>query len=107
AVPAARALCGRRAFALVMAVTLAGNVALITRMFRPLWPDQVRVALGRMTPAAFLDKYADRWVFWHQANPVVTPNGRAVLLEKIPHPYFIDVPFAMLSYLEQGMVDYR
>lgn len=107
ATPAARALCGRRAFAAIVAISIAGNLALITRMFRPMWPDQVRVALGRMTPEAFLGKFADRWVFWHQANDSVPADGRVVILEKIPHPYYIDRPFAMLSYLEQGLVDYR
>lgn len=107
AVPAARALCGRRVFAAVVAVTIAGNVVLITRMFRPLWPDQVRVALGRLDPDTFRGRFADRWVFWHQANPMIPRDGRAVVLEKIPHPYYIDVPFVLLSYLEQGMVDYR
>jgi 4-amino-4-deoxy-L-arabinose transferase-like glycosyltransferase len=107
ATPAARALCGRRVFAAVVALTIAGNLVLITRMFRPMWPDQVRVALGRMAPDAFLGKFADRWVFWHQANDQVPATGRVVVLEKIPHPYYIDRPFALLSYLEQGLVDYR
>jgi hypothetical protein len=106
-VPAARALCGRRVFAAVIAITLASNIGLITRMFRPMWPDQVKTAFGRMTPDDFRAKYADRWVFWHQANPLIPKDGKVVVLEKIPHPYYIDRPFAMLSYLEQGMVDYR
>jgi hypothetical protein len=29
------------------------------------------------------------------------------VLEKIAHPYYIDRPFVLLSYLEQGMVDFR
>ena len=50
ATPAARALCGRHLFAAVVALTVAGNLALISRMLKPMWPDQVRVALGRMKP---------------------------------------------------------
>src|SRR5262249_11561330 len=30
-----------------------------------------------------------------------------IVLEKIPHPYYIDRRFVLLSYLEQGLVDYR
>ena len=107
ATPAARALCGRRVFAVVVACTVAGNLLLISRMLRPMWPDQVRVALGRMTPGAFLDKYSERYVFWHQANPAIPDSGRVLVLEKIPHPYYIERPFVLLSYLEQGLVDYR
>jgi hypothetical protein len=107
ATPAARALCGRRLFAAVVALTVAGNVALISRMLRPMWPDQVRVALGRMAPDAFLARYSERYVFWRQANAVVPASGRVLVFEKIPHPYYIERPFALLSYLEQGLVDYR
>jgi len=104
---AARALCGRRLFAVVVACTVAGNLLLISRMLRPMWPDQVRVALGRMAPGAFLDKYSERYVFWHQANRAIPESGRVLVLEKIPHPYYIERPFVLLSYLEQGLVDYR
>jgi hypothetical protein len=107
ATPAARALCGRRLLAAVVAFTVAGNLALISRMLRPMWPDQVRVALGRMSPDAFLAAYSDRYVFWHRANETIPPSGRVVVLEKIPHPYYIERPFVLLSYLEQGLVDYR
>ena len=107
AIPAARALCGRRVFAVALGLTLAGNLALLTRMQRAMWFDQVRVALGRMTADAFLARYEDRWVFWQQANRAIPPVGRVVVLEKIPHPYYIERPFVLLSYLEQGLVDYR
>src|SRR5204863_6913663 len=30
-----------------------------------------------------------------------------VVLEKIPHPYYIERPFVLLSYMQQGLVDYR
>jgi hypothetical protein len=105
--PAARALCGRRLFWLVVAVTVGGNLVLVSRMLRPMWPDQVRVALGRLSPEVFLSRYSDRYVFWHQANKVIPATGRVLVFEKIPHPYFIDRPFVLMSYLEQGMVDYR
>jgi hypothetical protein len=104
---AAPALCGRRIFAVVVACTVAGNLLLISRMLRPMWPDQVRVALGRMAPGAFLDKYSERYVFWRQANRAIPDSGRVIVLEKIPHPYYIERPFVLLSYLEQGLVDYR
>jgi dolichyl-phosphate-mannose-protein mannosyltransferase len=107
AVPAARVLCGRRLFAVVVALTLAGNLVLITRLTRAMWFDQVRVALGRMKPETFLARYENRWVFWHQANGVIPPTGRVVVLEKIPHPYYIERPFVLLSYMQQGLVDYR
>ncbi len=107
ATAAARALSGRHLFAVVVALTVAGNLVLISRMLRPMWPDQVRVALGRMTPDDFLARYSERYVFWHQANQVVPESGRVLVFEKIPHPYYIERPFVLLSYLEQGLVDYR
>jgi len=103
----AEGLAGARVFPLIVALTLASNVTLISRLLRPMWPDQVRVALGRLDPNTFLGRYSDRFVFWHEANRAVPPDGRIVVLEKIPHPYYIDRPFVLLSYLEQGMVDYR
>ncbi len=104
---AALALCGRRVFLAVVAVTIVGNIALTTRMLRPMWPDQVRVALGRLDPETFLARYSNRYVFWRQANAAVPETGRVVVFEKIPHPYYIERPFVLLSYLEQGLVDYR
>jgi hypothetical protein len=87
---------------------VAGNLALIAlRLARPMWPDQVRVALGRMDDATFLRRYSPRWVFWNEANAAIPADGRVVVLEKIPHPYYIERPFVLLSYLEQGLVDYR
>jgi hypothetical protein len=107
ATPAARALCGRRLFPLVVAFTVAGNLVLISRMLKPMWPDQVRVALGQLRPEVFLARYSDRYVFWREANRAIPDSGRVVVLEKIPHPYYIERPFVLLSYLEQGLVDYR
>jgi hypothetical protein len=103
----ARALLGRRWLPWLVAATVLGNVALTTRLLRPMWPDQVRVAAGRLSPDTFLARYSDRWVFWKEANRAVPASGRVAVLEKIPHPYYIDRPFVLLSYLEQGMVDFR
>jgi hypothetical protein len=30
-----------------------------------------------------------------------------LVLEKVPHPYYIERPFVLGSYLEQGLLDYR
>jgi hypothetical protein len=106
-VPAARALLGRRAFAVAVALTVAGNLALTSRLLQPLWPDQARVVLGRLTPDAFLRRYSPRFAFWERANLAVPSSGRVIVLEKIPHPYYIDRPFVLASYLEQGMIDYH
>src|SRR5438034_1375273 len=71
AVPAARALLPRRLFTAVVALTLAGNLALTTRLLQPLWPDQVRVATGRLAPAEFLRRHSERFAFWARANAEV------------------------------------
>jgi hypothetical protein len=107
AVPAARVLLGRRLFAAAIALTVAGNVALTTRLLRPLWPDQVRVATGRLAPDEFLRRHSPRFAFWERANAEVPAGGLVLVLEKIPHPYYIERPFVLASYLEQGMLDYR
>jgi 4-amino-4-deoxy-L-arabinose transferase-like glycosyltransferase len=103
----AMALAGRRILPWVVGLTVLGNVALTTRMLRPMWPDQVRVAFHRLSPDTFLARYSERWLFWHEANRAVPATGRVAVLEKIPHPYYIDRPFVLLSYLEQGLVDFR
>jgi len=107
AVPAASMLLGRRLAAVVVAVTIAGNLALIGRYLGTLWPDQVRVAAGRLAPDEFLRRYSSRYAFWERANGAVPPSGRVLVLEKIPHPYYIERPFVLASYLEQGLIDYR
>ncbi len=107
AVPAARALLPRRLFAAAVALTLAGNLALTTRLLQPLWPDQVRVATGRLAPAEFLRRHSERFAFWERANAEVPAAGLVLVLEKIPHPYYIERPFVLGSYLEQGLLDYR
>ncbi len=107
AMAAARALLGARGLLAVLVLTVAGNLALTTRLFRPLWPDQVRVALGRLAPDAFLRRHSSLYAFWERANAAVPSTGRILVLEKVPHPYYIERPFVLASYLEQGMIDYR
>jgi hypothetical protein len=106
-VPAARELLGRRVFLVVVALTILGNLALTTRLLQPLWADQGRVALGRLDPAEFLRRHSPRYAFWEQANAAVPESGKILVLEKIPHPYYIERPFVLGSYLEQGLIDYR
>jgi hypothetical protein len=106
-VPAAQALLGRRGFAWLVAVAVIGNVALATRLLEPLWPDQARVALGRLDAREFLRRHSDRYSFWERANAAIPSTGRVLVLEKIPHPYYIERPFVLGSYLEQGLLDYR
>jgi hypothetical protein len=107
AVPAAAALAGRRVFPLVVALTVAGNLAVTSRLLRPLWPDQARVAIGRLQPAEFLRRHSEAFAFWERANAAIPPEGRVLVLEKIPHPYYIERPFVLASYLEQDALDYR
>jgi len=107
AVPAAYALLGRRAFPVLVGLAVLGNVALVGRLLHPLWPDQLRVAVGRLDPHEFLRRYSDRYEFWERANAAVGPTDRVLVLEKIPHPYYIERPFVLASYLEQGLLDYR
>ncbi len=107
AVPAAQLVCGRRLAAALFTLTIASNLALSAVLLRPMWADQVRVSVGRMSPDEFLRKYSDRYRFWEKANAAIPPDGRVAVLEKIPHPYYIERPFILLSYLEQGLVDYR
>jgi hypothetical protein len=107
AVPAARALLGARLFVGVLVLTVAGNLALTGRLLEPMWPDQLRVAAGRMEPEAFLRRWSRRYAFWERANTAIPETGRVLVLEKIPHPYYIERPFVLASYLEQGLIDYR
>src|SRR5262249_12505139 len=106
-VPAARQLLGRRLFLAVIAVTFAGHLLLTTRLLQPLWADQGRVVLGRLSPDDFLRRYSPRFAFWERANASVPGDGKVLVLEKIPHPYYITRPFVLGSYLEQGLIDYR
>jgi hypothetical protein len=102
----ARALGGRW-FPVVVACTLAGHLAVASRLALPLLPDQLRVVTGGLSPQAYLQRHSDRYGFWQRACPVIGTTGLVMVLEKIPHPYFIDCPFVLASYLEQAMIDYR
>ena len=106
ALAGAQALFGRRGFVAVLGLTIVGNLALTTKLLT-MWPDQVRVLTGRMSTPDFMRKYSSRWTFWDAANPIVGATGRVLVLEKIIHPYYIETPFLMASFLEQGWLDYR
>ena len=106
-VPAARTLLRPRLFAAAVACTIAGNLVLTTRLLPPLWADQVRVATGRLSSDAFLRRHSTRFAFWEEANAAIPADGHVLVLEKVPHPYYIDRAFVLGSYLEQGLVDYR
>jgi hypothetical protein len=90
-----------------MVITIAGDLVLTSRLLHPLWTDQVRVAIGRLEPAEFLRRHSARFAFWERANAAVEPSGLVLVLEKVPQPYYIERPFVLASYLEQGMLDYR
>lgn len=106
-VPAAVALCGRALAAVVLAASLVANVATASAIDRRLWIDQVRTSVGAMSSDAFLRTHSPRFRFWERANAAIPPTGRVALLETTPHPYWVAHPFVLLSYLEQGLVDYR
>src|SRR5207244_6088251 len=107
ALAAVRALVPRRLFAAIVVLTVAGNLAVTSRLLRPLWADQVRVAVGRLAPDEFLRRHSPLFGFWERANAEVPASGLVLLLEKSPHPYYIERPFVLGSYLEQDMIDYR
>jgi len=107
AVAGCRALCGERGLRLVAALTIGGNLVLTSTIMRAAWADQVRVAFGVLDDEAYLRKHSDRFVFWERANAAIPAEGRVAVLAKIPHPYEIERPFVLLSFLEQGMFDYR
>jgi hypothetical protein len=107
AVAGCQALCGERGLRLVAAFTIAGNLVLTATLMRSAWPDQLRVALGRLDDEAYLRRHSDRFAFWERANAAIPADGRVAVLAKIPHPYDIERPFVLLSFLEQGLFDYR
>ena len=107
AMPGARALLGRRLVLVTIVLTITGNLAVTSRMLSPMWRDQVRVATGRMSRVKFLRRNESRYVFWEHANETVPQAGRILVLEKIPHPYYVERPYVLASYLEQGLIDYR
>jgi hypothetical protein len=106
AVAGARALRGAW-FAGVIALTLVGHLAMMGRLARPLLPDQLRLVAGTLTRTQYLERHSERARFWRRACPMVGTAGKVIVLEKIPHPYFIDCSFVLASYLEQALIDYR
>jgi hypothetical protein len=106
-VPAAARVTGPRGLTVVLALTIAGNLAVTSRLMRELWRDQVRVAVGRLDPHEFLRTHSDDYAFWERANAAVPAAGRVLVLEKVPHPYYIERPYVLASYLEQNVIDYR
>jgi hypothetical protein len=105
-VAGARALGGRW-FPAVIAATLVGQLAVTSRLVVGEFPDRLRTVTGQMTREAFLERHSARFRFWRRACPVVGTAGLVMVLEKIPHPYFIECPFVLASYLEQARIDYR
>src|SRR5262249_41126187 len=51
--------------------------------------------------------HSPSYTFWEQANDEIGPAAVVLVLEKVPHPYYIAAPFVLGSYLEQGLLDYR
>jgi hypothetical protein len=107
AVPAVAALCGGRLAAVIVAAALIANVATAANVDRQMWLDQVRTSVGLTSPDAFLRAWSPRYRFWARANAAIPVDGTVGVLEKSPRPYYIERPFVLLSYLEQGLVDYR
>lgn len=100
-------LAGRRIAATVVAVTVAGHLVVTARLAMSRFPDDLRVAIGALDRTAYLERHSPRFRFWRRANLLVPPGGLVLVLGKIPHPYFIDRPFVLGSYLEQTRLDYR
>jgi 4-amino-4-deoxy-L-arabinose transferase-like glycosyltransferase len=107
AVPAAREVLGPRLLAVVVALSVAGNLAVTSRLLGPRWRDQVRVAFGRLDARTFLRTHSEDFAFWERANAALPPAERVLVLEKVPQPYYIGRPFVLASYLEQNVIDYR
>jgi 4-amino-4-deoxy-L-arabinose transferase-like glycosyltransferase len=107
ALPAAREVLGPRVLAGVVALTVAGNLAVTSRLLGPRWRDQVRVAVGRLDARVFLRTHSEDFAFWERANAALPPTESVLVLEKIPQPYYIERPYVLASYLEQNMIDYR
>jgi hypothetical protein len=96
-----------RWFGPLVAVTLAGHLAVTARLIWPEFPHQVRAAVGLVSRDEFLAAESARYRFWRRACSVIGTRGLAFVLEKIPHPYFMECPVVLASYLEQQLVDYR
>jgi hypothetical protein len=106
AVAGAGALAGKW-FGPLVAITLAGHLAVTGRLALPEYGQQMRATLGLLSREQYLTRESDRYRFWHRACSMIGTRGLALVLEKIPHPYFMECPFVLASYLEQQLVDYR
>jgi hypothetical protein len=100
-------LFDRRLVAAIVGVTVLGQLALTARVALPTFPDELSVAIGATTRATFLARHSGRYRFWRAVDAVLPPAAGVLVLGKIPHPYFIDRPFVLGSYLEQVAIDYR
>lgn len=105
-VAGARAISGRW-FGAIVAVTLLGQLVVTSRLALPGLAERARAAVGVRSRAEYLEAQSDRYRFWRRACPVIGTAGSVMVLEKIPHPYFIACRFVLASYLEQQLVDYR
>jgi 4-amino-4-deoxy-L-arabinose transferase-like glycosyltransferase len=96
-----------RAVTALLAATVLVQTALSLRVIAPLWPDSARVALGRMTPDAFLRRNDRRYALASLVHAQVPPDGHLLVLGMIPHPYYyVGRSFVLASPLEQGAIDY-
>lgn len=97
-----------RAVTAFLAVTVLAQTVVAVRVIAPLWPDSARVALGRMTPEAFLRRNERRYALAALVHEQVPPSGNVLVLGMIPHPYhYLSRRFTLASPLEQGAIDYR
>ena len=96
-----------RAVTALLALTVLGQAALGARVLAPLWPDSLRVAVGRLSPEEFLRRHEHRYALYALANARVPADGNVLVLAMIPHPYHLERSFTLASPLEQGTIDYR
>ena len=72
-----------------------GDLALTSRLLFPMFPDQLRVAVGRQAPEVFLRRWSARYAFWERANRALgageefdittEPGGRPLTFGAGPH----------------------
>lgn len=96
-----------RATTVLLAGTVCLQTALAARVVAPLWPDSAKVAFGRMTPDAFLQRNDRHYALAALVRASVPPDGNVLVLGMIPHPYYyVGRRFTLASPLEQGAIDY-
>jgi len=97
-----------RAVTVLLVVTVLGQAALAARVMAPLFPDSLRVAIGRMSADAFLRRHEPRYPLASLVQAAVPDDGNVLVLGMIPHPYYyVGRRFTLASPLEQGAIDYR